>query len=131
MDLEQAIHRRWETDAGLTARVPASRFVSGRAEGIDGLPFVVLQLPVRRTRTNTTASAIEEARVEFNVWTANLQQATEVLHELRRRYHRQSFAVGEDECLVMQHDADRWVAGDDGVWHAVATYIMLIRVCSK
>lgn len=125
MDVEQAIHQRWASDHQLTALVPAELFVTGRAEGVDQLPYVILQMPQRRTRINTSQTAIEETQVEFNVRTASLQEATEIIKRLRRRFHRQSFPLAQGACLVMQHDVDRWVAEDDGVWSAVAAYTML------
>lgn len=125
MELEQAIHERWASDHQLTALVPAERFVTGRAEGLDQLPYVILQIPQRRTQINTTRSAIEETRVEFDVRTASHQEATKILEQLRRRFHRQSFPLVEGNCLVMQHDLDRWTAEEDGVWCAVAAYTML------
>lgn len=126
MSIERAIHERWATDAGLTARVPAARVLTGTALSAPATPYVV----IRRTKTATTlrtssGTTVDDATIEMNIWSENLETAKNIALEIDRRFDRTEFTAGDERILHMRRtdQMEQREAGD--VWHATLTYLVM------
>ena len=122
MSLAQAVFERWLADPRLTDLVPPQRLYTGRAAGDVDRPYAVITVSGVDGALHTTHVAIQNTRVELSAWFAEPAPASRLLEEWRRSYDRQSFADGDQRCLLMQCVDERTIPEDGRGWKAVAVY---------
>lgn len=122
MSLLEAIYKRWLSEPRLTALVPAGQVYTGRAAGDAVRPYAVIVGASAQSAVNTTHATVQKVRVELTAWFEDHASAGRLLEEVRRGYERQSFAAGDERCLLMQCEEERISADEDRGWRAIAVY---------
>src|SRR5436305_9921964 len=115
MSLEQTIHTRWASDGGLTALVPADRFVTGQALGGLALPYATLTRVAQPRITRTSSRSVAHVGVRFEVFSAALDTVRQTADAIRACFDRQRFGGGAT-VLRMRREDDSQEQADDGTW---------------
>src|SRR5213083_5588 len=115
MSLEQAIHARWAANGGLTALVPAARFVTGKALGGLSLPYATLTRVGQRRAVRTSSRSVADVQVRFDVFSTDLGTLRQAADAVKACFDRQTFFGGATVLRMRQTD-DSEEQADDGTW---------------
>lgn len=82
--LAEGIHRKWAADVALSALLPVSRFLTGRAPEVVEMPYCRLEMPGGSQDVRTNKSLIQSSPIVFHVWTDGFDEGDRIANEIER-----------------------------------------------